>query len=130
MNIKLFSIALGLALTTITINASAQKTYTHGAIAVSMPMQGAQVDAKQYFTSDSTALSFTAGPATIKVLVDSKETFIAVLVDVPVASMKKAAIYKPAEIEETQRNKIKDKHSQPPLYQMSFNGFSIKIFKT
>jgi hypothetical protein len=100
MNIKLFNVALGIVLTATTISASAQKTYTQGAIAISMPMQGQQVDAKQYFTSDSTALSFTAGPATIKVLIDAKETLIAVLVDVPVASMKKAAIYTPAEIEQ------------------------------
>jgi hypothetical protein len=100
MNIKLLNVALGIALTAITFSASAQKAYTHGAINVSMPMQDQQVDAKQYFTSDSTALLYAAGPATIKVLIDSKKTFIAVLVDVPVASMKKAAIYKPAEIEQ------------------------------
>jgi hypothetical protein len=100
MNIKPFNVAVGIVLTATTISASAQKTYTHGTIAVNMPMQGQQVDAKQYFTSDSTALSFTAGPATIKVLIDAKETLIAVLVDVPVASMKKAAIYTPAEIEQ------------------------------
>ena len=100
MNIKLFSIALGIALTAITISASAQKTYTQGTITVSIPMQGQQIDAKQYFRGDSTALSYAAGPATIKVLADSKETFIAVLVDVPVASIKKAAIFTPAEIEQ------------------------------
>jgi len=101
MNIKLFNVALGIALTAITISASAQKTYTQGAITISVPMQGQQIDAKQYFTGDSTALSYTAGPATIKVLLDAKETLIAVLVDVPVASMKKAAILTSAEIEQT-----------------------------
>ncbi len=101
MNIKLFNVALGIALTAITISANAQKTYTQGTITVNMSVLGQQLHAMQYFTSDSSALSFAIGPATIKVLTDSKETLIAVLVDVQMASMKKAAIYTPAEIEQT-----------------------------
>ena len=100
MNIKFFNVALGIVLIATTISASAQKAYTSGVVTISTSMQGNQVEAKNYFTPDSLSLSFTAGPATIKVLKDAKNTFFAVLVDVPVASIKKAAIYKPAEIEE------------------------------
>ncbi len=98
MNIKLFNAALGIVLTAITISASAQKTYTHGAITINMPMQGQQVDAKKYFRPDSTAMTYTNGPATIKILSTANFSYFAVLVDVPTASMKKAAIAKPAEI--------------------------------
>jgi len=100
MNIKLFNVALGIVLTATTISASAQKTYNEGVINLSTSMRGQQVEAKDYFRTDSTAFTFTTGPATIKILSDAKATFFAVLVDVPVASIKKAAIYTPAEIEQ------------------------------
>ncbi|WP_428331118.1 DUF4412 domain-containing protein [Mucilaginibacter sp.] len=100
MNIKFFNVALGIVLTATTISASAQKTYTQGVINISTTMQGQAVEAKTYFTTDSLSLSFTAGPATIKILKDAKNKFMAILVDVPVASMKKAAIASPAEIEQ------------------------------
>lgn len=100
MNIKLFNVALGIVLTATTISASAQKTYTQGVISIGTNMAGNQVEAKSYFTTDSLALTFTTGPATIKILKDAKNTFFAVLVDVPVASIKKAAIATPAEIEQ------------------------------
>jgi hypothetical protein len=99
MNIKLFNVALGIVLTATTISASAQKSYTTGAVTFSTAMQGQDVSIKSYFTPDSLSMSFTAGPATIKILADSKATFFAILVDVPVASIKKAAILTPAEIE-------------------------------
>jgi hypothetical protein len=100
MNIKLFNVALGIVLTATTISASAQKSYTEGTVTLSTSMQGNQVELKNYFRPDSVALTFTTGPATIKILSDAKSTFFAVLVDVPVASIKKAAIYTPAEIEQ------------------------------
>jgi hypothetical protein len=100
MNIKLFNVALGIVLTATTISASAQKNYTQGVITISTDMRGQAVEAKSYFTPDSLALTFTTGPATIKILKDAKDKFFAVLVDVPVASIKKAAIANPAEIEQ------------------------------
>lgn len=100
MNIKFFNIALGLALTATTISASAQKVYDHGTIMLNTDMRGQSVQATSYFTKDSLSMSFTTGPATIKILADSKSTFFAILVDVPVASIKKAAVYTPAEIEQ------------------------------
>ncbi|HEY2580749.1 MAG TPA: hypothetical protein VGI43_03030 [Mucilaginibacter sp.] len=99
MNIKFFNVALGIALTATTIGANAQKTYTQGVVMMSTDMRGQPVEIKDYFTPDSSAMAFTAGPASIKLLTDAKSTFFAVLVDVPVASIKKAAIYTPAEIE-------------------------------
>lgn len=100
MNIKLFNVALGIVLTATTISASAQKTYTQGVVTISTDMRGQSVEAKSYFTPDSLALTFTTGPATIKILKDAKNKFFAVLVDVPVASIKKAAIATPDEIDQ------------------------------
>jgi hypothetical protein len=100
MTTKLFNVALGIVLTATTISASAQKTYTNGVVTLSTDMRGQAVDIKSYFTPDSLSMSFTTGPATIKILADAKATFFAILVDVPVASIKKAAILTPAEIEQ------------------------------
>lgn len=100
MTRKLFNVALGIVLTATTISASAQKTFTSGTITFSSDMRGQPVEVKDYFTPDSTAIVFSAGPANIKILRNANVTFMAVLVDVPVASIKKAAIYKPAEIEQ------------------------------
>ena len=75
MNIKLFNVALGIVLTAATISASAQKTYTQGVVTISTDMRGQSVEAKSYFTPDSLALTFTTGPATIKILKDAKNKF-------------------------------------------------------
>jgi hypothetical protein len=100
MNIKIFNVALGIALTATAFSANAQKTYTQGVVTISTDMRGQPVELKDYFTPDSSSYSFTQGPATIKILYDAKSTFFAILVDVPVASIKKAAILTPAEIEQ------------------------------
>ncbi len=99
MNTKL-KIALSLAFTAVAFSASAQKTYTEGVVTISMDMMGQSIEAKNYFSTDSTAIVFAAGPANIKVLTNNKGTYMAYLVDVPVASIKKAAIATPAEVEE------------------------------
>jgi len=125
MNIKLFNVALGIVLTATTISASAQKTYTQGVVTISTDMRGQAVEAKAYFTPDSVSMSFTTGPATIKILQDSKNTFFAVLVDVPVASIKKAAIYTPAEIE--QQNDAMPKLTFAPTTETKqISGFNCK----
>jgi len=100
MKIKLFTVAMGVALTATAISASAQKAYKEGVITFDMGMGGQQVEAKHYFRADSSALAFSAGPANIKVISDANMKFYAVLVDVAIASMKKAAIATPAEVEE------------------------------
>ena len=99
MKIKLFNVALGIALAATTISASAQKNYTEGVVTLNTSMQGNAVEAKNYFRPDSSALTFTIGPATIKILTDAKYSYFAVLVNVPVASIKKAAVANPSEIE-------------------------------
>ncbi|TFF34675.1 DUF4412 domain-containing protein [Mucilaginibacter psychrotolerans] len=100
MKIKLFTVAMGIVLTATAFKASAQKAYTEGFVTYNMDMRGQAVEAKHYFRADSSAIAFSAGPANIKVLSDSKQTFMAILVDVSIASMKKAAVMSPAEIEE------------------------------
>ena len=100
MKMKFLSVALGVALSATVMNASAQKAYTQGLITFKTSMRGQDVEIKNYFTADSSASTFNAGPATIKLLTDAKHDYFAVVVDVPVASIKKAAISTPAEIEE------------------------------
>ncbi len=65
-------------------------------------MRGQEVNAKGYFRADSNAFAFTAGPATIKILTDASGKSMAILVDVPVASIKKAAIATPDEVDQAQ----------------------------
>lgn len=100
MNIKIFNVALGLALTATAISAGAQKKYTEGVVDFSTTMMGQQVNAKSYFRTDSIALAFTNGPADIKILTDAQYKSMVILVDVPVASIKKAAIATPDDIEQ------------------------------
>ena len=100
MNIKLFNVALGIVLTATTISASAQKTYTEGVVSYSTEMRGQQADVKQYFTADSISSVITFGPATVKILMTAKHDYLAVVLDVPVASIKKAGIATPSELEE------------------------------
>jgi hypothetical protein len=100
MNIKFFHVALGLALTATAMSASAQKKYTEGVVSLTTNMRGQQVDAKGYFRADSSAFTFTAGPATIKILTDAGAKSMVVMVDVPVANIKKAAIATPDEVDQ------------------------------
>jgi len=93
-------IALGLALTTAVVAAKAQKTYTQGVITYNINTMGQDIEAKSYFTADSSSFQYSAGPVTIKMIATAKNDYFAVLVDVPVASMKKAAVSTPGEIEE------------------------------
>ena len=125
MKNKLFTAALGLALTATAISASAQKAYKEGVATLSMSVMGQTVEAKSYFSADSTAVAFSAGPANIKVLSDNKGTSMVYLVDVAVASIKKAAVATPAEVEE--------EYAKLPVYTFApttetkvINGFNCK----
>ncbi|TWI98123.1 hypothetical protein JN11_03202 [Mucilaginibacter frigoritolerans] len=100
MNIKFFNVALGISLTATIFSASAQKIYKQGVISYSTEMRGQPADVKQYFSADSSATVVTVGPANVKILTDAKHDYLAVLIDVPVASIKKAGIATPAELEE------------------------------
>ena len=100
MKIKILSAALGLALTVGAFNANAQKAYTSGVISFPTEVRGQPADAKEYFTPDSTALIVTFGAGSFKMLTNAKHDYLAVLLDIPVASIKKAGIATPAELEE------------------------------
>ena len=84
---KSFSVALAITLSAATIGAGAQKTYTQGVITYKTSMRGQDVEIKEYFTTDSTPATFSAGPSTIKLLSDANHKSFAVLVDVPVAAI-------------------------------------------
>ncbi|OOQ59908.1 hypothetical protein [Mucilaginibacter pedocola] len=125
MKMKLFTVAMGLAFTATAFTASAQKAYKQGLAIVSMNVMGQAIDAKSYFTVDSAALEFATGPASIKVITDSKSTFMAFLVDIPVASRKIAAVATPAEIEE-ETGKFPKLTFAPTTETKVINGFNCK----
>ncbi|MFD0764704.1 DUF4412 domain-containing protein [Mucilaginibacter lutimaris] len=125
MNNKLFTVALGIALTATAMSASAQKAYKEGVATLSMSVMGQTVDAKNYFNADSSAIAFSAGPANIKVLTDNKGTYMVYLVDVAVASIKKAAVATPAEVEE-QYSKLPVYTFAPTTETKVINGFNCK----
>ncbi|EHQ30149.1 hypothetical protein [Mucilaginibacter paludis] len=101
MNITVIkNAALALALTATVFGAKAQKVYTEGTITYNISVAGNSVDALSAFKGDSSSLSFQQGPAQIKMVSSEKNGFFAVLVDVPVANRKMAAVGTPAEIEE------------------------------
>ncbi|WP_183574821.1 hypothetical protein HDF18_00250 [Mucilaginibacter sp. X5P1] len=104
MNIKTLTSTLGIALTCIAINAKAQKTINEGVATFSTTIQGQPAEAKQYFKADSAATIVSFGPGNIKILTTAKHDYLAVLLDIPVAGLKKAGIATPAEIEEGEAN--------------------------
>ncbi|MDB5017303.1 MAG: hypothetical protein JWQ84_2135 [Mucilaginibacter sp.] len=100
MKIKFLSVALGLALSATILSASAQKNYTEGLVTMKTSLRGQDIELKEYFRSDSTATTFSAGPANIKLLADANYKFFAVLAEVSAYNIKKAAIYTPEEIDQ------------------------------
>jgi len=98
--ITLKKVALGIALTATVVAAKAQKVYTEGSINYNINANGMDVAAKCYFKTDTSSIEFAQGPANIKMIGTAKNDYFVVLVSVPVASMKKAAVATPGEIEE------------------------------
>jgi len=100
LNLK--TIALGAALAGTTMAASAQKSYTKGTAIydVAVPSMNITASPKVYFTPDTSALERSQGPATITVVVTSNGEYSAILVNIPVAQRKLAAVMTPGEIEE------------------------------
>lgn len=125
-NIK--QIALSLALTTIGFAATAQKTFTEGVITYTISANGQASEAKNYFKGDSSSYQTQQGPADIKILSNDKGGFLVILVDVPVASMKKAAVATPADLEQ-----MKDKEpaftSTPTTETQTIAGYKCKKVK-
>jgi hypothetical protein len=100
MNIKLLSVALGLALSATVMSASAQKTINEGIASYSTEVRGQPADVKQYFNSDSSATIVTFGAGNFKLLTTAKHDYLAVVLDIPVANIKKAGIASPSELEQ------------------------------
>ena len=98
MKTKFLSVALGIALSATIMSASAQKSYTAGLVTLKTSSRGQDIELKQYFRSDSTATTFAAGPANIKLLADVNYKFFAVIAEVSAYNIRKAAIYTPDEI--------------------------------
>ena len=98
MKIKFTSVALSIALSATILSASAQKKYTEGLVTMKTSAGGQVIELKEYFRSDSTATTFSAGPAKIKLLADAGYKFFAVLAEVSAYNIRKAAIYTPEEI--------------------------------
>jgi hypothetical protein len=100
MNNTFFKLTLGLSLTVAAFTANAQKNYTEGVIVYSTNTASGATESKISFRGDSSSSSLQAGPATIKLITTTKHTYFAILVDVPVASMKKAAVLTPDELDQ------------------------------
>ena len=100
MKIKFLSVAAGIALSATVLSANAQKSYTEGLVTLKTSAGGQDIELKEYFRSDSVATIFSAGPANIKLLADANYKFFAVVADVPGTTIKKAAIYTQAEIDQ------------------------------
>jgi hypothetical protein len=125
MNIKLFTAAIGISLSAISLNATAQKNYAEGVVNIKTNVRGQEMEMKEYFRSDSSATGFQAGPASIKILRDAKYQFMAILVDVPVASIKKAGVLTAADIEEAM-SKLPTLTFTPGTDTKQISGFNCK----
>jgi len=102
MKLKLLTVAAGIALLATSITATAQKVLKEGVATYTIVSPLGTNDTKTFFRGDTSATVTQQGPATIKVISAGAGDYLAVLVDVPVASMKKAAVASPAEMEQYQ----------------------------
>jgi hypothetical protein len=101
MNIKVLGAALSLALTAGTIiNANAQKVYKEGYLSYDTEVRGNPATVKAYFTPDSSSTEVSFGAGNLKFLTNAKHDYFAVVLDIPVAGIKKAAIASAAELEQ------------------------------
>jgi hypothetical protein len=129
MKINILTATLGISLLSIVMSASAQKTYIEGVIAYKTTMRGQEVEVKQYFRPDSSAVTYTVGTATIKILSDADNKSFAILIDVPQASMKKAAIMTPDEIAQA-KNGLPSFTFAPSTETKQISGFDCKKIVT
>lgn len=125
MKLKLLTVAAGVALLATSITAKAQKAYKEGVITYSVTSSRGTADAKTYFKADSNLTVTQTGPATIKVLSVGANDYLAVLVDVPVANIKKAAIATPAELEQF-TSSLPDLSFTPTTETKQISGFNCK----
>ncbi|MBW4889929.1 DUF4412 domain-containing protein [Mucilaginibacter sp. HMF5004] len=101
MNIlSIKNVALTITLAASIFTASAQKKYNEGIISYNISVAGQNVESKCSFKGDSSLISNQYGPAKVQMVIKGNFDYFAVLVDVPVASIKKAAVMTPGELEE------------------------------
>ncbi|WP_462265487.1 DUF4412 domain-containing protein [Mucilaginibacter sp.] len=125
MTHKFFKVALGVALSATALTASAQKSYTEGLATYSISAAGQSTEAKAYFKGDSSSYTINQGPAIVKIIGTSNSSFLAVLVDVEIASIRKAAIATPAELEEAKSQEPKFSFT-PSSETKQISGFNCK----
>lgn len=125
MNKSILTIALGITLAAFSINATAQKAYNEGVInyVVSAPIGSA--DTKVYFTRDSSAAISKQQIVTIKLISDNKDSYAAIVIDVPIASIQKVAVLTPAELKQTLEEAPKFTFTQGAETKQ-INGFNCK----
>lgn len=125
MKTDIFCGLLSVILSATVISTNAQKTYTEGIVTYKTNMSGQDVEIKEYFRPDSSATTYTVGQATIKILSDANKKSYAILVDVPQAKIKKAAIMSPDEIEEA-KNALPSFTFAPGIETKQISGYKCK----
>lgn len=125
MNRSISKIALGATLALCSFNASAQKTYTEGVANYTISAPVGSMDTKMYFTNDSSAAVSDNGQYTLKILTDNKSSYMAILVNVPMISMKKVAVLSPTEVAQA-NNEIPKLTFTPTAETKEINGFNCK----
>ena len=100
MKLNFLNVALGIVLSATTIMASAQKAYKEGSMTYTATVAGQTADSQLFFKGDSSSTSGKAGPASFKTIMANNGDYLAIILDVPVANIKKAFIGTPAELEQ------------------------------
>jgi len=100
MNNNIIKLALGVSLSIAAFTANAQKNYTEGVVTYTTTSAMGTTETKVSFRGDSSYAAIESPPAFIKLITTTKHTYFAVLVDVPLASMKKAAVLTPDELDQ------------------------------
>lgn len=125
MTHKIFKAALGVVLSVTALSASAQKTYTEGLATYGIATGGQSAEAKAYFKGDSSSYTINQGPANVKIIGTGNSSYLAVLVDVEIANIRKAAIATPAELEEAKSQEPKFSFT-PTSETKQISGFNCK----
>lgn len=125
MKLNFLSVALGIVLSATTISASAQKAYTTGSLSYTATVMGQTADAVLYFKGDSSSTSGKQGPASFKTIMANNGDYLAIILDVPVANIKKAFVGTPAELEQA-KDMEPDFKFTPGTETKVINGFNCK----
>jgi len=125
MNFKKLAFAAAITVSAATLQANAQKAYKEGAITYNIESPMGSMESKILFKGDSSVMQMQQGPATIKVISAGDNDYRAILVDVPVASKKFAAVATPAELEDEQA-KLPELTFTPTTETKQIAGFNCK----